>query len=436
MNFSLNRKHRPVSAVVLAMGTGALLALAGCAGSSGSSASAASPNHKVTITFWNSYNETDQEVHEVTKVLIPKFEKENPGITVQNVTLPETNMNEKIITDAAGGQLPDVARVDIAWEPVFAGLHILVPENNLDGYSALSKEVYPGSLSTNKYQGSMYGLPLDTNTKVLFSNTKLLAEHGIKEPPSTMSQFVTDIKECTSGSGADKVYGFIDGAGTDIWGTIPWIASFGGSITNKALDSASGHLNSTATLEGLGTLVNLEKEGYVTGLLPGATGDLVGMADNKFCMMDEGPWEIPTAQTTYPNLQYKLSLFPTGPGGSREPVGGEDIAIFHTDAAHQAAAWKFEQFMLTPTAQADMQDVGQLSVLENLPTSDISSAENYIKIFDKQLRTAVARPPVPKYNQIDTDLGNAVALAAQGKGTIAQNIDAVLPEINSLLAQK
>src|SRR5262249_24650603 len=158
---------------------------------------------------------------------------------VENVTLPETSENDKIIADAAGGSLPDVARLDIAWEPVFAGLNVLIPENGLSGYRALQNSVYAGNLSTNDHHRKLYGMRLDATTKVLSSNNKLLAAHGISSPPATMSQFVFDIKACTSGTGKKKVYGFMDGGGTDLWGTIPWIASNGGPVTNPSLSSAT-----------------------------------------------------------------------------------------------------------------------------------------------------------------------------------------------------
>ncbi len=434
-------RSRPRSrtlAAVAAVGTTTLLAglLAACGSSSGSGSGSGATAHKITITFWNDYSETDSEYKEITKVIIPKFEAQNPGIKVENVTLPETSENDKIVADAAGGSLPDVARLDIAWEPVFAGLNVLIPENSLSGYSSIEKSVFAGNLSTNEYHGQLYGLPLDTNTKVLFSNTKVLAAHGISSPPSTMTQFVKDIKACTSGTGKKKVFGFMDGGGTDLWGTIPWIASNGGAVTNPGLSSATGFLNGSSTINGLGTLLSLQKQGYVTGLLPGANGDLTGLADGEYCMIDEGPWDVPTIQTTYPHLAYKMTLFPAGTGGSREPVGGEDIAVFRTDSAHEAAAWKFEKFMDSSFAQTAMQSVGQMSVLKNLPASADSGATSYYKIFDQQLLTAVARPPVAKYNQIDTDISNAIGLAATGKGTISKELAAILSQVNTLLAAK
>lgn len=429
-------RTRPVKAgLVLAGMAVTAMVLAGCtsAPASGKATSAGAAHTPVTITFWNSYSKTDSEFSTITNKVIPAFEKANPGITVKDVTLPETNMNDKLVTDAAGGQLPNVARLDIVWEPVFASLGILQPQDALSGYKDLAAKVYPGNLATTMYKGTPYGLPLDTNTKVLLSNTKLLQEHGIAKPPTTMTAFIADIKKCTSGTGTSKVFGFMNGAGTDLWGAINWIASDGGSILNKKLTSASGELDGPKTVKAITTLVNLEKQGYATGLLPGANGDLAGLAAGQYCMIDEGPWDIPTIQQSYPKLKYTATLWPAGSGGSREPVGGEDISTFKTgSSAQQAAAWKFEQFMLSDRTQSEMQQAGQMSVLKSLP---LGPSESYLKIFTQQLRTAIARPPVAKYNEIDTDISNAIGAAASGKGTAASELKQVVPQVNSLLSR-
>lgn len=426
--------RRGKAGLTLVGATAAALVLAGCTSQASGSASAGSASKPVTITFWNSYSKTDSEFSTLTKQVIPAFEKANPGITIQNSTLPETNMNNKLVTAAAGGELPNVARVDIAWEPVFASLKILQPQGDLSGYKQLAAKVYPGNLATTKYNGTAYGLPLDTNTKVLISNTQLLQEHGISQPPTTMAEFMTDIQKCTSGTGKKKVFGYMDGGGTDLWGTINWITSNGGQILNKKLTSASGTLDSAKTISAVTTLVNLEKQGEVTGLLPGANGDLAGLAAGQYCMIDEGPWDSPASiKASYPNLKYTMSVWPSGPGGSREPVGGEDISTFTTgSSAQQAAAWKFEQYMLSNKVQSLMQETGQMSVLKGLP---VDPSESFMKVFTTQLNTAVARPPVAKYNQIDTDIANAIGAAASGKGTVAEELKQAVPQVNSLLSK-
>lgn len=385
----------------------------------------------IKITFWNAYSTTDAEESTITKKVIPAFEKKYPNITVQNVTLPYSKMQTKLLTSAAGGELPDVARLDIVWMAQLANLGTLLPEDSMPGFDSLKSTVFKGSLSTALYHGKYYGLPLDTNTKALFSNTAVLQKAGISQPPTTMKEFVADIKKTTSGTGKNKHFGYIL-PGTSLWQLVPWISSYGGSVLSPDGKTAQGYLNGPKTVQAITTLVNLFKQGYITGLLPGAAGDMTGLGKGQFAMIDEGPWDVPAMKTTFPNVKYKLSLFPAGAGGSREVVGGEDIGIFKTDSAHEQAAWKFEQFMLTPQVQGWMQDAGQMSVLQNLPSSDVQDPGKY-KLFREQLKTAVARPVVANFSEIVKYIGNAVTEAAQGKMTVKQALDQATKQVDAAL---
>ncbi len=415
-----------------------LMALGAMTGLTGAAAAQRTPVRRtsapITITFWNAYNATDNEEKTIVKDIIPAFERSHPGIKVQNVTLPYSAMQQKLLTSAAGGVLPDVARLDIIWTPQLAKLGTLMVQNNLPGFAALSKKVFPGPLSTNLYNGKYYGLPLDTNTTVLFTNTAVLAKHGIKQPPRTMAQFIADIKKMTGGQGKTKTFGYMDGGGTDLWGLVPWISSFGGSVLSPNLKTANGYLNGPKTVRAITTLISLSKAGYITGLLPGANGDLTGLAQGQYAMINEGPWDVPTMQQQYPKVHYKMSLFPAGLGGSRSVVGGEDIGVFNTNPAHEKAAWAFEKFMMSPYAQSLMQAAGQMSTLKNLPPSPVLKGLAYYNVFRKQLNTAVARPSIPNYSQVDTDISNAVTLAAQGKESVKAALDQATQQVDALLA--
>ena len=45
--------------------------------------------------------------------------------------------------------------------------------------------MYPGPLATNLCDGHYYGLPLDTNTRVMMYNADTLAAAGLDAPPAT-----------------------------------------------------------------------------------------------------------------------------------------------------------------------------------------------------------------------------------------------------------
>jgi multiple sugar transport system substrate-binding protein len=187
----LQRYRKAKKATIAMLAIGSLFLVVGCS-SKVSSSAAASADEKVTITFWHSYS-ADSEVPALQKVVIPAFQKLHPNITVKDVAYSHDDLYQKLLVGSAAGTLPDVVRSDVAWTPAFAQSGVFA---QLDGamadFKALSEQTFPGILSTNYYKGHYYGLPLDTNTRVMFANQDAFAAAGIKTLPKTFADMLTD----------------------------------------------------------------------------------------------------------------------------------------------------------------------------------------------------------------------------------------------------
>src|SRR5690606_10729622 len=141
----------------------------------------------VTITFWHTYNEVSPENQTLVETVIPMFEAEHPNIKVESVPYPYDGFRQALLTSAAGGEGPDLVRLEIIWSPEFAEQGILMNlSEQMPDFEEYAAAVFPGPLSTNAYNGSYYGLPLDTNTRVLIYNPALLAQAGIDAPAETI----------------------------------------------------------------------------------------------------------------------------------------------------------------------------------------------------------------------------------------------------------
>ena len=141
----------------------------------------------VTITFWGAYgnggNSTQHDA--LNNTLIPAFEAAHPGIKVQYVDVPYDSLLQKLTTSAAGGELPDLVRADLGWVPQFADLGVLVALSDaMPDFQGFADATYPGTLATNLYKGKYYGLPLDTNTRVLVTSQEALDAAGLSAPPT------------------------------------------------------------------------------------------------------------------------------------------------------------------------------------------------------------------------------------------------------------
>ena len=183
-----------------------------------SGASAAASHHKVTITFWNAYNDVT-ETPVMNGIVIPAFESQNPDIIVKDDTLPYAGLLNKFIASSAAGDPPDLMRSDIAWVSQLASEGTLLETSKQPWFAAMKKELDPGPLSTNLYKGGYYGVPDDTNTQVLFYNKADFAAAGLT-PPTTWSQMMTDAQTLTIPSKGQHGLG-VDS--TDIWNVGPYV---------------------------------------------------------------------------------------------------------------------------------------------------------------------------------------------------------------------
>ena len=73
----------------------------------------------VTVEFWHTYNQTSPENEMLVNTLIPMFEETHPNITVKSVPFPYGEFRQTLLTSLAGGEGPDLARLDIIWSPEY-----------------------------------------------------------------------------------------------------------------------------------------------------------------------------------------------------------------------------------------------------------------------------------------------------------------------------
>ncbi|HEY5836991.1 extracellular solute-binding protein [Streptomyces sp.] len=421
------RRHRKGA---LALGTAALCtALLGACSTSGSSGSSSGP---ATLTFWGTYGNGGNKVQTdaLEKTIIPAFEKAHPDIKIKYVDVPYDSLLQKLTTAAAGAKLPDLVRADLGWVPKMGALGVFAAlDEKMTDFQALASKTYPGSLATNKLGDHYYGLPLDSNTRVLISNPDALKKAGLSAPPATFQE----LKAAAPKLAAAKVSVFAD-SGLQGWNIYPWIWSAGGSVTDADQTKATGYLNSPASVAGVQLLADLHKADAIPNLITGDKGGTQtsdGLPKGQYATILDGPWMTGVWSGQYPKFKPVYSPVPAGPGGSVSVVGGEDIAM--TSASrHQEQAEEFIRFTQTADYQLTMAKTGQMSVIKSFDSQEAALVPEFAP-FIKQLATARPRPSVPQAPQIDTVLQNELTLAFQGKQSVRKALDKAAGEIDSLL---
>lgn len=426
-------KHIRTTAAIAALGATALLAACSSGGTTtgGSPASGGASGQKVEVTFWHAYGTDGPEVKALTTDVIPAFEKAHPDITVKAVAFPYDQLQQKLLTSAAGGTLPCLVRSDIIWVPQLAKLGAIVNlEDTMKDFSSLAATTYPGALDTNLYNGKHYGLPLDTNTRVLMYNDATLKKAGVANPPKTFDE-LRALAAKLKGTGD---FAFADN-GTSGWNLFPWIWSAGGDVTDKDQKTATGYLNSAKSVAGIQLLVDLYKEGQLPKIVLGGKGGVetsVGLPGGKYASILDGPWMFPIFAKQNPTFALKTAPVPDGGGGSVSVVGGEDI-VMTSSCPNQEQAQEFIRYALGKDAQLAMAKAGQMPVLKDLG-SELTSIQPYYGVFAQQLQTAKPRLPNANYTKIESVISTEVQKAFQGQQTVQQALDAAATQVDGLLA--
>lgn len=396
---------------------------------------ATEPGEDVTLTFWGSYgnggNSTQQDA--LNETLIPAFEEAHPGITVEYIDIPYDDMLQKIATSASGGELPDLIRSDLAWVPQFAEQGLVLPlSQEMPDFQGLADATYPGVLATNYYDGEYYGLPLDTNTRVLVTSQAALDAAGMTDPPSTFDETV-QMADALAGTDMQV---FAD-SGLGQWNVMPWIWSNGGALTDEELTVSTGYLDSDASVEAVQLLVDLHQSGQISNLIignEGATGTSDGLPGGNYATILDGPWMKGIWDGQYPDFEPIYAPVPAGAAGSISVVGGEDIVV--TSGTENAdAALEFVRFTQTELFQVEMAKTGQMTVVPEFAPQQ-TEIDPYYEMFSTQLDTARNRLAIPRAGEVDSILSEELTKAFEGDVDVQAALSAAAARVDDLLADE
>lgn len=184
------------------------LALAACAPASepaaGGAEGAAAGADTTNLIAWFTDRLTINQMTE--EVAIPEFEAANEGITVEMQFVPESELQQKLLTAKAADNAPDVSSIDETFLDTLTKEDVLrpIPEEVLD----VGNEM--GELTANLYrisptggEGQYYGLPNGVFSAQIFYNADLLEELGYtpEDIPTTWDEYILWAKDITVWNG-------------------------------------------------------------------------------------------------------------------------------------------------------------------------------------------------------------------------------------------
>lgn len=408
---------------------GMIISLSGCGETKNDSS-----ENVTTIDFWHHYSAQSKENEVLTKIIIPKFEEENPTIKVNSVSHEWSDLHDKILISSSSDTLPDVARLDLAWIPEFESSGILTSLNTeFEDFDSISEGILDNSMEATKIGDNNYGLGLNINTKILFYNKDIFEAKQLKVP-ETMEEFEQTVK-IISGKNekGQQVWGYNEPALSG-WNVLPIIWSFGGDILNEDQTMSTGYINGEKSKAAIQMLKNMYSNNEVTGWNSGDIPTTDGLASNRYMMAFDGPWKITELKEGYPDYNYGTATVPSGEGGSHSVIGGEAISLFENND-NQDEAWEFAKFMTNEFSQKEMAKVGQIPVNKQVLNSSVV-AESTFAPFLETLKNAKSRPTVSSWTEIDNMLSVTLMDIMNDNIPLEEGLDQLAKDIDELLAEE
>ncbi|WP_084542215.1 ABC transporter substrate-binding protein [Calidithermus chliarophilus] len=161
------------------------LTLAGLMGSSPFEFSQAqAQGQQITLQFWGHWL-SEQRRPTITRI-VNTWNAKNPNVKVEYTGVPFDQIINKTLASVAAGNPPDVVVIDIRTTRLRAAKG---QNTNLSALGVESKKnlYFPNLWATGTYKGQQYGLPFNTDTRVLYYNKKAFREVGLDptRPPKT-----------------------------------------------------------------------------------------------------------------------------------------------------------------------------------------------------------------------------------------------------------
>jgi multiple sugar transport system substrate-binding protein len=394
------------------------VALAGCARDNGTT----------TLRFWAMGRES-----EVVAELMPRFEREHPGVRVKVEQLPWTAAHEKLLTAFAGDATPDLAQVGNTWLPEMQALGALEP---LDPWIARTPVLRPadyfdGIWATNAPGGERVGLPWYVDTRLMFVRQDLLARAGIAEMPRDWAAWRAALARLRErGMGKPLLLPTNESA--------PLLAL---ALQQPGEVLRDGGRYGNFSGPGFRAALAFYLERFQRGDAPGVSEVQIGnlwqeFGRGSFAFYLSGPWDIGEFKRRLPAGLADAWITaelpgPTGPGVST--AGGASLAMFKR-SHHKPEAWALISYLSRPDVQLEFYRLtGDLPARRSawaLPLNGATLAEDHhAAAFRRQLERVRAAPAVPEWERIEKEMQLAATRAVHG----VTDLDATVRGLDALV---
>ncbi|WP_425502344.1 ABC transporter substrate-binding protein [Phytoactinopolyspora limicola] len=382
----------------------------------------------VTLQTWALKPNFTDYVEEV----IAGFEAEHPGVTVQWLDQPGEGYSEKVLSQAASGDLPDVVNLPPDFALPLARQGILLDVESAD--EALHDEYVAGGISAYEFAGvdGVFGYPWYLNTDVNYWNGELLDEHGLDSdhPPATVEELMDQARIMSEESGGDMyLISRKPELGDLVKAGIPVLSDDGSEFVFNTAEAAA--------------LLDEYREAFDEGLMPRDVLTDAYLGNSQLFIEEKVAWStgggnfINGVRESNPSLAEKIvpsmafgtpPLYVQGLSVARDtsnPAAAVALARWITNADNQA---EFARIVpgIFPSTTASADD-------PFFTESDGTGDDDAKVIAFDSLAQAELLQPVEVDEAMSTIVNQQISLAISGDVTSQEALDTAVSRLNAML---
>jgi ABC-type glycerol-3-phosphate transport system substrate-binding protein len=310
---------------------------------------------------------TDVKLLQICNDIARDIEKNNPGLTIRIENIPYNQYQQKISTQLAAKNAPDVIFVevnnfvDLYTRGVFEDLTPYIQADHVD-----LKAYYPDVVGRFTRDGKAYALPQDTAPSgLMYFNKNVFDEMGVPYPTDDWSWPEPFLSICKKLVKRDDKGNTVHWAYSDAYGVgfDNFLFSAGGDYVDDDANPTKLTLDSPQAIQAARFRWDLIHTHHVSPSMDAIQTFTMGssiadmFANGRVAMMSSGIWQTPRLLADE-KLKFDVVMFPKGPGGKRGwTTGGSGYAICSA-SKKKALAWKVVKELTSERAQRLLAETG------------------------------------------------------------------------------
>ncbi len=385
----------------------------------------------VTWAFWG-----DPWEVAINERVIDVFEADHPHIRVETFHRPWNDYFETLRSKFEAGQpVPDVlfwtqAPIDIP-KGYFLDLAPMVEAEHYD-----LADFFPSLLVHFQVGDGIYGLPRDSDTKVIFYNKRLFNQADLSYPKNNWTW--TELRTTALALKEAGVTKYPFAYEVNDWWMI-WMWQNGVEVFDDKLAPTKTSLNDPAAIEAIQFLADLTNADQVTPPyeVMRSSEKIAALFKEGELAMAFGNHALIPAFAEIEDFEWEVVSLPQKKRQANLAAGAGYVISANTP--HVEAAWTFLKFLTNPKGQAIFAETGiAVPARRSVARSEIFMEQrppHNARVFLDSVEIGEPDPAFVGANEIIGLVNEALVPVWEGKQSAANALESVLPRIEVIMAE-